>query len=957
MNPHALLKPAWALACAMILAACGGGGGGNDSPAPDPTPANQPPTAAFTASPSEGTVPLTVAFDARGSGDPDGAIASYAWIFGEPPGASSTSGVTTSHTYETAGSYTVELTVTDDDGATGTTSRTVTAQPPLASVSGTIRVLASSAIDSDVNDRDSTLVANNDFASAQPLPNPVTLGGFVNVPGAGVGDDPAQGKLFETGDPGDFYAMRMVGNELVYLNIADPDSAEQELLLYDAQQNVISADGGPGELQVAKVPQAGDYFIEVRPIAGASNYVLTVGQDLVPQAKTTMTDSFLARDIILRTRDESIAAEYGLRTVARSGARSLTRTGSAEAALRRINRRAPFDHSWTAEQRDRYATLAVIEALNRDPRVALAEPNLIRKPHREPGDSFYRSQWHYQAINLPLAWDITTGNAEVIVAVVDTGIRPDHPDLDDKVIAGFDFIANEQRAADGDARDDDPTDPGDGAFGGSSSFHGTHVAGTVAAETSASATPGSGVAGVSWEAKIMPLRVLGVGGGTSFDVIEAMRWAAGLDNVSGTLPDRPADVINLSLGGGGFLQSEQQAIHEIRNEGIIIVASAGNEASATPSYPAAYEGVVSVSATTIENNPAAYSNFGSTIDVAAPGGSNVTDSNGDGIGDGVISTIADDSDPANLRFGYATLQGTSMAAPHVAGVIALMKAVHPGLTPTQFDNALASGAIADDLGAPGRDDRYGWGLINAQKAVLAALDLASNPPGPTLAASTSSLTFGAALSSLSFTLENVGSGSVTVQSISTSAAWLDVAATSVDPGGISSYAVTVDRTGLTEGSYTAAIEILTDAVNPTVSITVTMRVFTTSPSANAGVHYVVLVDAAGETLPSPQALVEASSGEYAYRLEGVPPGEYRVFAGTDSDDDAFLCDAGEACGTYGTLDSPSVVTVASEDLSGIDFTSEFRVNLTNLSANADDHDREAADAVRLTNKTAAGESR
>ena len=167
----------------------------------------------------------------------------------------------------------------------------------------------------------------------------------------------------------------------------------------------------------------------------------------------------------------------------------------------------------------------------------------------------------------------------------------------------------------------------------------------------------------------------------------------------------------------------------------------------------------------------------------------------------------------------------------------------------------------------------------------------------------------------------------------------------------------MDRTGLTPGSYTGAIEIVTDAVNPTATVTATMRVFTTSPDANAGVHYVVLVDAAGETLPSPQNVLEATNGEYAYRLDGVAPGDYRIFAGTDSDDDAFLCDAGEACGTYGTLDSPAVVTVDGEDLTGIDFTSEFRVNLTNLSANADVSGQVAPEAVRLPGKADGGAPR
>ena len=504
------------------------------------------------------------------------------------------------------------------------------------------------------------------------------------------------------------------------------------------------------------------------------------------------------------------------------------RMAGAEATLRRLRRRSPFDNRWSPLLRNKYATRAMTEALSLDPRAKLAEPNYLRHPHAVPNDEFYPRQWHYPAINLPLAWDITTSDPSVIVAVVDTGVLLSHPDLDGQLVAGFDFIADANRARDGDGRDPDPTDAGDLAFGGSSSFHGTHVAGIIAAESNTDPNaPSAGVAGVAWGARIMPLRALGVDGGTSFDVIEAIRWAAGLDNASSTVPTEPADIINLSLGGGAASVSEQDAINEVRAAGVIVIASAGNDASTVPSYPAAYDGVVSVSATTIQNSAVApYSNSGATIDVAAPGGSSITDVNGDGIGDGVFSTVGDDSDPFNLQFGYTALQGTSMAAPHVAGVVALMKTVHPLLTPDEFDTALAAGDLTDDLGVPGRDDQYGHGLINAHKAVLAALALASgqtSDPGPILSLSASTLVFGSApinQEQQTLTLANVGTGVVSLQNISTTAAWLSVAPDVVDGAGMGSYTVTVNRTSLVDGSYNTTIDITTDATNPSATVTV-----------------------------------------------------------------------------------------------------------------------------------------
>jgi serine protease len=946
----------------LLVVGCGGGGGGGGGNRAPITPANLAPNAIFSTTPSQGSVPLPVQFNASASTDSDGTIRSYLWDFGQPADGSSTSGATTSHTYAVAGSYDISLQITDNDGATASTSRTVTVTAPvpapvpvpvpvnqaLASISGNIRVLSSSAIDSDVNDIGSQPTANNDFASAQTLPNPATLGGFINEPMTGVGDVPERGNLYSTGDPGDFYAVAMAGNEVIILDIADPASAAQALYLYDSTQSLIDMDDstqGTQRVQVPapdQVPVPGTYYIEVRPISGASNYILTVGQDLLSGSTSLprLSDDFVPGEILLSTDFASLSGDFGLTEVAHSGAVALMRIDDAEVTLSRLGRSSPFDGRWGQALRTKYATRAMIEALTRDPRTRVVEPNYLRHAHAEPNDVFYGLQWHYPAINLPLAWDITSSDASVIVAVVDTGVLLTHPDLDSQLVAGFDFIADPTRARDGDGRDNDPTDEGDLAFGGSSSFHGTHVAGTIAAESDTDPNnPSPGVAGVAWNARLMPLRALGVDGGTSFDVIEAVKWAAGLSNVSNTLPTEPADIINLSLGGSTFSVCEQLAINEVTAAGVIVVASAGNDSSTLPSYPAAYDGVISVSATTIQNNAIApYSNGGPTIDISAPGGSNISDINGDGIIDGVISTLADDSDPLNLEFGYAPLQGTSMAAPHVAGVIALMKAVHPMLTPAEFDNALLAGELTDDLGATGRDDQYGYGLINAHKAVLAALALAAGQGvdlGPILSLSASALVFGSApitTEQQTLVLSNVGTGVVNLQNISTTvgADWLDVSEISVDANtGMGSYAVTVDRSGLVDGSYNATIDIATDATNPTVNVT--MRVVSGSPNADAGVHYVILVDDNGDTVANVVDVVNINNGEYRYTLNAVPTGEFRVFAGTDSDDDALLCDAGEACGAYGTLDSPETLTVDGVDLDNIDFTSEFRVNLNSSS--------------------------
>jgi serine protease len=308
---------------------------------------------------------------------------------------------------------------------------------------------------------------------------------------------------------------------------------------------------------------------------------------------------------------------------------------------------------------------------------------------RVPNDPLYSSQWHYPQINLPSAWDITTGGA-VIVAVLDTGTRFAHPDLSGVHVTGYDFVANPANG-DGDGRDPDPTDPGCPGDPTDPS-HGTHVEGTIAARTN----NGAGVAGVNWggvsPTRIMTLRVLGgCGSGTYSDVADAIRYAA----------DHGAKVINMSLGGSSGSSTVDLAIDYARSRGVTLVAAAGNDYCGPVNYPARNPSVIAVAATTITNARASYSNCGPELDVAAPGGSS---------GAGVWSTTWS----PNAGNTYLPLMGTSMATPHVAGLVALM--ISRGITgPSNIQTILQN--TATDLGTPGFDTQFGWGLVNAFAAV------------------------------------------------------------------------------------------------------------------------------------------------------------------------------------------------------------------------------------------------
>jgi serine protease len=407
----------------------------------------------------------------------------------------------------------------------------------------------------------------------------------------------------------------------------------------------------------------------------------------------------------------------------------------------------------------------------------------------------------------------------------------------------------------------------------------------------------------------MPLRVLGVGGGTDADIMAAMRYAAGQPGTcAGLGAATPARIVNMSLSGPGYSQPFQDLIDELRAQGMIFVAAAGNQSSSQKQYPAAFAGVISVSAVGPTRALAPYSSYGSTIDVAAPGGDFQRDVDGDGYSDGVLSTFYSDAH----GFGYAFYQGTSMATPHVSGVLALMLGIDPALTPADIDNLLNTHQLTEDIGS---SQSFGNGLIDAARAVNAAAagGSGSTVVEPVLRIDPDGLNFGFLGTELIISATNGGNDEqpLAVTDLTFTSAdgfpWLTVAAESVDASGLGTYRVRVDRRSLVDGLYTGTIRFTSDS--NTVDVAVIMSVGDPAlAQPDAGHQYILLVDpVALRTIHQLDA--DASNGEYKFDFGDVQPGDYILIAGTDLDGDHKICGPGEACGAFPTTETIEPIAV------------------------------------------------
>jgi serine protease len=489
-------------------------------------------------------------------------------------------------------------------------------------------------------------------------------------------DAAPEGRLDAARDPVDaFRAVARTGGTVTAS--VDADGVEADVVLHDL------ATGAVGRSLAVAPGTVYDVVVTARRGAGAYRVRLAEGAAdpapaALPGGYLACGDGFVPRQIVVApaagVSPAALAAASGLRCLAETPRACLLETPAPRA---------------DAEVDRLCVLLARCARLEADGVARFAEPNYLRRLAATPDDPLYGEQWGMEQIRAPAAWELQT-DADVVVAFVDSGIRM-HPELVSRLVPGYDF------------RDDD-ADPTDLTVTYS---HGTQVAGVIAA----AGDNGVGVAGVVWNGKVMPVRAFGTSGfGVAFDIANSILFAAGLDNVSGTLPATPARVINLSFASGVPTQIEEDACDAAVAAGALVVAATGNDGRSDIQYPAGYASVLAVGATTINGTAASYSNYGSWLDLVAPGGT---------AANGIRTTGVN----AFGTYTYPEVDGTSFAAPHVAGVAALVLAAAPATTVAELRQILI--ATAQDVGDPGLDERHGHGIVDAYRALLAALGVES----------------------------------------------------------------------------------------------------------------------------------------------------------------------------------------------------------------------------------------
>lgn len=789
-------------------------------------------------------------------------------------------------------------------------------------LSGVLSVPAGAAVDSDLNDVNQLgRTRNNDLATAQALTRPVLLSGSVNRPGTGpAGSNQAEG------DTTDAYVLDLQAGDLVELEFA-PGTADLDLYVVSNDGTLTgTSDGSDGRYECVRITQAARYYLKIEAFQQAAAYTLRAGPAAAPTTGCTATATratFDPGELVAQSRSPApgMATALSARTTTTPRGPHLITVPASTATTARKTALAQPTSAATHALDTRLETLRYAKTLRATGAYDYVEPNWRLETAATigtfpPNDLHYGEQrWHHDLIALPAA----IGRIQAlpiqpaqrpVIAVIDTGVMLDHPDLQPQLASlGRTFLTDRLPGDRNQANGDDQRRPEDNAVS-----HGTHVAGTAAAAT----YNGIGVAGVAPMARLMPLNVFGRNGSAkTIDILQAMLYAAGLDNNAGVLPARRADVINLSMGSPGACSvAFQDTINRVRAAGTLVVVAAGSKAdNASGLYtevqqPANCVGAIAVGAVHSDRQLSRYANTGAALTVTAPGGDLGPTGTTSGFSEGIFSTLVNFTGDGQRVAGVGPQQGSSMAAPQVSGVLALMRYLDPELSPESVDALFASGQLTDDTGDTGRDSAYGWGLINARKAVEAVL--APQAGADSVASGTATLgvrpvrlDLGSLRSTATLDLVVTAGRRATVTDAvvaarSNSPAITLRTGTADASTSLHRQLVTVDRRLLpVDGPHSLTITLtLRSGAELTVPVTLDRPAGSASSGGGWGPVYVTLSDPdTGRVLHT--VLAQASQGRYLWQFSGYRRARVTVSAGTDPNNDGVVCGPGEGCGPTG----------------------------------------------------------
>ncbi|PVY70678.1 serine protease [Tamilnaduibacter salinus] len=799
---------------------------------------------------------------------------------------------------------------------------------PTPDASGEIRIEARTRVDSDTADDLGRGQAESNNSIPQGLPSPAIVGGYVSDTS---GPHETPGLRFST-DETDRYQLSLTGSQVVSVQLftvtnelesgivrllnQDGDSVDQALL----SQTTDSASVSPSASSEAQY----ELVIDTGPDSAPFRYVVSVSSS---SGGSTATH--------LAAGDAPFEAGEALVTYAApvSGVRSLA-VQSGASGTRRLS-----GNTWLLRQSDQFRALSRggmsdrrqtidwIRELRQQPGVVAAEPNYrVHGMQVNPDDDdLYRQQWNLPQIQVPAVWQVQSNPGSGIrVAVLDTGLfssSPEslgnwHPDIEKADGSGIvlpstaDYVSGDNEGDTTAGRDRNPANPGNGDIQ-SSSFHGTHVSGIVVGRDNQ-----DGIVGIAPFADLMPIRVLGTDEqGSTSDLIAA------IDDLASLSPSQRPHVINLSLGGVGNSDTLRSAIDWGVDQGILFVAAAGNQGTSDPVYPAAFDNVIAVGAVDSSGERAPYSNFGPWLDLMAPGGYSPRD------GRSIISAWGRQAGNT-FTPDYAPLEGTSVATPHVSGVIALMQQSSLAergrrLSLAEFMTHLRNGRLTSRDDSFYSPSEYGEGLMDAVKATDAA-GLSFNG---VIVGNPASFRFNGSVTTSETTLSvlpETDSEAVLPTASVASPSWLDVSKDESLNGETVTLVATINNRRQAEQDEVTVSYENAEGNSRTLNIPVNVQLGDPVNARDAGRHYVLLVSADGERETVAQQVVTASGGSYAFAFDDVEPGEYFLVAGSDVDNDGNICDNGEACAEYPTNGLPEPVRLGDTSRNDLSMTTSFR---------------------------------